>query len=104
MISIIERDYETAAAGLPADAVFNLLAPVPTPVRGTSVPAGGFAATAGNKSHTTDPSALALVERAWDGTSVGIAGGSQTGAGLNKRYSVTRGRPPRELSSGLPQA
>ena len=103
VIQTIDLSSKAAATTLPAGAVYGLLAPVPAPLRGTSVPSAVSTITVEGTTnvHSTDMGAVALVERAWDGSTSGIVGGFDTGVELKKRNGVNRGRPPREPLKGL---
>lgn len=94
---------------LPTAAAYcRLLAPVPAPVRGTTVPSAVIESTTvegktnvhGTNAHGTDMRAVAFVERAWDGSAIGLAEWFQPSVGLNKRHGATRGKPPREHLRG----
>lgn len=91
-------DDSTNQTLLPVVSVYCQLAPIPAPVRGTSVPAAGAeAAVAGSTNvHNTEMGAFTLIDRAWDGSAVTTTDWFQPGVGINKRHGVTRGRPPRE--------
>jgi hypothetical protein len=96
-----------AVTALPAVAVYGRLAPVPAPVRGTTVPSAVLEPTTAEGTtnvHSTDMGAAVLIERLWDGSVAGIAGRFQPSLGLKKRHGATRGKPPREHLRGLYQA
>jgi hypothetical protein len=80
-----------------AVAVYRLIAPVPAPVRGTTLPVAVLNNTALGTVGTTD-----MGDKTALGRSRAFAGlGWQPINGSEKRHGATRGRPPREHRKGL---
>lgn len=103
---MLTKDLEgkEAVTMLPAVAVYRQLAPVPAPLRGTTLPSAVFEATTVEGTtnvHSTDMGAGVLIGRVQDGSAAGIVGGTTPNVWLKKRHGVTRGRPPREHLRGL---